>query len=110
MPHRRNTDNAEPTEDKSRMFDTAKRSQSIPKQIPPTTEVALKSETSAVPIALDRPTVVVEYEGRYVDGKKYPKLWMILPAWSTQKVVNLRKLRSRRRADAEGETGIRGFM
>lgn len=110
MPHRRNTDNAEPTEEKSRMFDTAKRSQSIPKQIPPTTEVALKSETSAVPIALDSPTVVVEYEGRYVDGKKYPKLWMILPAWSTQKVVNLRKLRSRRRADAERETGIRGFM
>lgn len=60
MPHRRNTDNAEPTEEKSRIFDTAKRSQSIPKQIPPTTDVALKSETSAVPIALDRPTVVVE--------------------------------------------------
>jgi hypothetical protein len=29
-------------------------------QIPPTIEVALKSETSIVPIVLDRPTVVVE--------------------------------------------------
>jgi hypothetical protein len=45
-----------------------------------------------------------------VDGRKYPKLWMMLPIWSIQKVANLRKLRSRRRADAEGETGIRGFM
>jgi hypothetical protein len=45
-----------------------------------------------------------------VDGKKYPKLWMILPAWSVQKAASRRNLRSRRRADAEGETGIRGFM
>jgi hypothetical protein len=80
MPHRRNTDSAEPIEERSRIFDTAKRSQSIPTQIPPTTEVALKSDTSIVPVVPDRPTVVVEYDGRYVDGKKYPKLWMTLPA------------------------------
>jgi hypothetical protein len=45
-----------------------------------------------------------------VDGKKYPKLCMILPAWSVQKAASRRNLRSRRRADAEGETGIRGFI
>jgi hypothetical protein len=60
MPQRRNTDSAEPTEEKRRMFETAKRSQSMPTQIPPTIEVALKSETSIVPIVPDKPTVVVE--------------------------------------------------
>lgn len=45
-----------------------------------------------------------------MDGKKYPKLWMILPAWSVQKAARRRNPRSRRRADADGETGIRGFM
>lgn len=60
MPHRRNTDSAEPTEEKSKMFETAKRSQSMPTQIPPTIEVALKSETSTVPIVPDKPIVVVE--------------------------------------------------
>jgi hypothetical protein len=35
---------------------------------------------------------------------------MILPAWSVQKAASRRNLRSRRRADAEGETGIRGFI
>lgn len=60
MPHKRNTDSAEPIEERSRIFDTAKRSQSIPMQIPPTIEVALKSETSIVPIVLERLTVAVE--------------------------------------------------
>jgi hypothetical protein len=78
--------------------------------MPPKMEVALKSETSIVPIVSGRPTVVVEYDGRYVEGRKYPKLWMMLPACSIQKVANRRKLRSKRRGEEEGDTGIRGFM
>lgn len=110
MPQNRQTDKADPTEERSRMLATAKRSHSISSAMPPKMDVALKSDTSIVPIVSDRPTVVVEYEGRYVDGRKYPKLWMMLPACSIQKVASRRKLRSRRRADADGDTGIRGFI
>jgi hypothetical protein len=110
MPQKSITDNAEPTDDRSIMFVTEKRSQSIPTAIPPTTDVALKSDTSNVPVVWDRPTVVAEYEGRYVEGRKYPKLWMTFPACNIQKVVSFKKLRSRGREDADGDTGIRGFM
>lgn len=65
------------------MFVTQKRSQSAPRAMPPKTEVVLKRETRSVPVVLDRPIVVVEYEGRYVVGRKYLKLWMMLPACST---------------------------
>lgn len=42
-------------------------------------------------------------------GRKYPKLWMMFPVCSIQKENNLRKLRSRRRADVLGAGGMRGL-
>jgi hypothetical protein len=110
IPQKRITDSADPTEDRSIMLVTEKRSQSIPTIIPPTIEVALKSDTSNVPVVWVRPIVVVEYEGRYVEGRKYPKLCMTFPACNIQNVVSFKNPRSRRRADADGDTGIRGFM
>lgn len=74
IPQNRNTENAEPTEDSSMMLVTEKRSHSVPRAIPPKTDVALKRETSIVPVVWDSPAVLVEYEGRYVVGRKYPKL------------------------------------
>lgn len=59
-PQKRTTDNAEPTEDSSMMFVTEKRSQSAPRAIPPTIDVALNNETSIVPVFWDSPTVLVE--------------------------------------------------
>jgi hypothetical protein len=110
MPQKRSTDKADPTEDKSRTFVTLHRSHSIPSAIPPKIEVALTRDTSNVPMNSGRPTVPVEYVGRYVDGRKYPKLCMMLPACSIQNVPSPRKLRSSGRADDDADTGIRGFM
>jgi hypothetical protein len=110
IPQNKRTDNAEPTEDSSMMFVTENRSQSTPKAIPPMIEVALNNETSIVPVFWDKPTVVVEKEGRNVVGKKYPKLWITFPICSIQNVVCLRKLRSKRRAEVDCDIGIRGFM
>lgn len=70
IPQKRKTDSADPTEDNSMMLVTEKRSQSAPRAIPPTTDVALKRETSIVPVVCDSPIVSVEYDGRYVVGKK----------------------------------------
>lgn len=64
MPQKRNTDRADPTEDRSKTFVTANRSQSIPSAMPPKMEVALKSETSIVPMVSGRPIVDEEYDGR----------------------------------------------
>lgn len=60
IPQKRNTDKADPSEEINTIFVTAKRSQSMPIVIPPKTEVALKSETSIVPIVAGSPIVVVE--------------------------------------------------
>jgi hypothetical protein len=74
IPQNRNTDSAEPTDDNSMTLVTEKRSHSAPRTMPPKTDVALNRDTNIVPVVWDSPTVPVEYEGRYVDGKKYPKL------------------------------------
>jgi hypothetical protein len=60
MPQNRKTDMAEPIEESNRMLVTANRSQSMPSAMPPKMEVALKSETSIVPIVTGRPIVAVE--------------------------------------------------
>lgn len=108
-PQKRRTESAEPTDERSMIFVTANRSQSAPSAIPPNTAVALNSATSIVPVVCGKPIALVEYDGRYVVGRKYPKLWMTLPAWRVQKGRCLRKLRSSLRADVADAGGIRGL-
>lgn len=63
-PQNTTTETADPTEDSSVIFVTAKRSHKAPKTIPPKTEVALKSATRRVPVVWERPAAEVVYEGR----------------------------------------------